>query len=304
MKTTMLGRHRCAVRVGCVLVGLLGSLAGAGGAAGAATSPSTTLAKPGGGQPRSAGDAAFCAQITTSQAVIAKAPLDAKAKFAITAKEWANIEKVAPSGLKASVTQVREAYDAAAASGDVASVKTTGVTNAGTRITDYLSASCRGGGAGGFNDPARVKALAAARACLEKNGIKLPTPGQPPQTGQAGQPPQTGQTGQRGQGGRGGVLRGLDPNDPKVAAALKACGSVIPTGGFGGRGGPGGVDFAKIQACLQKKGVTLPGPGAGQGNANGNGNGNGNGGQGGGRPVFDAKTQKAFDECRQAAGNA
>ena len=288
---------------------MLAGVLAAGAGAAPSTTPSTTPSKPGSGQTRSAADAAFCAQVTASQAIISKAPIDPKAKLAVAAKEWANIEKVTPPGIRSLVTQVRTAYETAAAAGDAAAVKTPAIASAGARITDYVAASCsRGGGDGGgpggpdgFNDPARAKAIAALRTCLEKNGVKLPAPGQPPgqtqPTGQAGQAPQDA----RGAGPRGGALRGLDRNDPKVAAALKTCASLIPTGGFGGRGGPGGGNFAAIQACLQKKGVTLPGPGAGN-----NGGGANNGGStnnGGPRPTFDAKTQKAFDECRQAAGN-
>ena len=61
--------------------------------------------------------------------------------------------------------------------------------------------------------------------------------------------------------GHGGGFRG-SANNPKFAAAEKACAGLRPKGGFGGGfGGRGGVSstaFAAYRNCLKLHGVTLP----------------------------------------------
>jgi hypothetical protein len=218
------------------------------------------------------------------------------------------------------------------------------------------------GGPGG-NSLERV----AYRECLTKNGVTLPAPGQRPNGGPANGGPSTGAAG-NGTGGKAGAGVattaagakaasaakpaagaagnqdgpgnggprggfGLDPNDPAVAKAMKACESLRPAGGFGG--GRGGFGNPAMQACLAKKGVTLAPPGdrAGGNAAGGNtvggntagangaaakpvakpaagnaaakpaaGVGGTSGGPAGGRPTLDAKTQAAFDACQKEVG--
>ena len=82
----------------------------------------------------------------------------------------------------------------------------------------------------------------------------------------------------------------LDLNDPTLAAAVKACGSVLPAGpngggGFGG-GGFGGGGFGAIRDCLAKKKIVFDPAQAG---ANG-------------QP--DEKTLKAIQECRAEAATS
>lgn len=60
-------------------------------------------------------------------------------------------------------------------------------------------------------------AFAVYRNCLQARGVTLPTPGQ--------------STGSAATGGFGGLTNSTDPT---VQAALKACASLRPTGGFGG----------------------------------------------------------------------
>lgn len=146
-----------------------------------------------------------------------------------------------------------------------------------------------GGPGRGGNSPERI----AYRECLTKNGVTLPAPGQggpnggPPNgapagvagtkgtgvkpasangaagtRGSAAKPPvgakpvsggPVGVGAANGGGGRGGF--GLDPSDPAVAKAMKACESLRPAGGFGGD--RGGFGNPAIRACLTKKGVTI-----------------------------------------------
>jgi hypothetical protein len=77
-----------------------------------------------------------------------------------------------------------------------------------------------GGGFGGQDS----SALQAFQACLKTHGVTLPTarPSGPPPSG-ATRPPGGGQ-------GAGPGLRGLNTSDPKVAAAVKTCRPLLPTG--------------------------------------------------------------------------
>ena len=77
----------------------------------------------------------------------------------------------------------------------------------------------------------------------------------------------------------------LDLNDPTLAAAVKACGSVLPAGPNGG-GGFGGGGFGAIRDCLAKKKIVFDPAQAG---ANG-------------QP--DEKTLKAIQECRAEAATS
>lgn len=216
----------------------------------------------GGGQNR-----AFCRQITDSQGVIAAAKGDAVAKLSTTAKEWLKIEAEAPSEIKPQVVVVRTGFQTAAKAKSTAAVKAKPVVDAGKTITNYVEANCsqRPGGGG--------TALAEYRDCLEQNGVKLPAPGQGGGAGGGG-------AGGGGNGARRGGLGQLDPSDPKVQAAMKACQSKLPAGGGPG-GGAGAGGGQAMRDCLARKKVTFtPGAGAGQ---------------------PDAKTQKAIDACRAEA---
>ncbi len=244
------------------------------------TTTKATQRQPGaGGAGRGGANRAFCSQVTDSQAVIAAAKGDAIAKLDLTAKEWVKIEAQAPTEIKPKVVIVRTGFQAAAKAKNNAAVKAQAVTDAGKAITTFVTTNCSRG-PGGFD----TSALTAYRDCLAKNGVTLPAPaagGQPPAAG-------AGQAQPGGQGRRGGLGQ-LDPSDPKVAAAMKACQSKLPAGGLGGGGGAGGAGFGGGQAlrdCLAKKKITFT---PGQGGTNG-------------QP--DAKTQKAIEDCRAEAAKA
>lgn len=112
------------------------------------------------------------------------------------------------------------------------------------------SAAAAAGGSGGT----AANGFAAYTACLSKNGVTLPS-------GRPG-----GGTGARPSGapgaGRvpGGGLGGLNTADPKTAAAVKACASVRPTGGFGGGANSSAIasQLTAYRSCLTDHGVTLP----------------------------------------------
>jgi hypothetical protein len=102
--------------------------------------------------------------------------------------------------------------------------------------------------------------LSAYRQCLSKHGVTLPNfsgRGTPP-SGAGGAP--EGGTPPSGTGGPPGG--GGFSNNPKFAAAAKACASVEPKGGFGGFGGgangANSTAFAAYRNCLKLHGVTLP----------------------------------------------
>ena len=78
-----------------------------------------------------------------------------------------------------------------------------------------------------------------------------------------------------------------------VALILAGCGSSDNNSSASAQPGPGGQPpqanqeaFERFQQCLQDHGVSLPRERS-------------QGGQPGQRPTFDAKTQEAFDACRQ-----
>jgi hypothetical protein len=106
------------------------------------------------------------------------------------------------------------------------------------------------GGAGGGN----AASFQAFRDCLTAHGVTLPAR---PAGGGGGQPPTGGQppaNGTRTTGGRFGNLTA------KQQAAMTACQSKRPAGGFGGgnaRGGPANPALAKYTACLKSHGVTF-----------------------------------------------
>jgi hypothetical protein len=288
--------------VGCVAAGSL-FVPGAQAATAATTAKkptqtdTKTAAKPAAAKTGSA----FCKQVTASQAVIGKAGGTPKSKLTAIGAEWTKIASSAPADIKADVLIVRTAYSAAAKAGVDTEAKAPAVATAGQKIGAYFAKNCGGGGIvasgegpggdgpGGPDNPERL----AYRACLTKNGLTLPTPGQRNENEGGSAGGNSGAGANAAGGPRGGGF-GLDPADPAVAKAMKACESLRPAGGFGG-GGPGGrgggLRTPEMQACLTKKGVkiTLPTPGA----AGGAGN----------RPAFDAKTQEAIEACRKELGN-
>ena len=179
-----------------------------------------------------------------------------------------------------------------------AAVATT--TGAPAAAADASGATTTAGpnGQGGADRRAAVQAY---RDCLTTQGLTLPSapqrqPGQngqngqgdpnaqpgdpngnlagplpsdqvgPPPSGQNGQPPVTDANGQpvRG-GGGGGFGGGLQSiiNDPANKAAVDACASLVPAGGFGGggpggNGGRGGQAFQAYLSCLKDNGVDIP----------------------------------------------
>ena len=218
-------------------------------------------------------NAAFCNQLTASQASIASATGTQKQKWQQIAAEWQKIEIKAPSAVKSDVKAVKTAFTKAA-EGDEATGKKTlaGIATQSKKITTFVTSNCAkrppvGDGARG-GDPARMAEL---RACLEKAGVAVPEPD----------------------------ADGARPNfdDPKVLAAAQECGF----GGPGGRSGGRGMSD-KVRECVAAQGITLPTPGngGGSGGASGSGSGSNTGRGGGGRPNFDEKTRAAIEACRAA----
>jgi hypothetical protein len=81
-------------------------------------------------------------------------------------------------------------------------------------------ASLRPAGGFGFGGGRFGAAFQAFRACMASHGEAIPTtrPSPPPTSPPASGAPRAGR-----------FLNGLSPNDPKVASALKACQSKLPT---------------------------------------------------------------------------
>ncbi len=127
--------------------------------------------------------------------------------------------------------------------------------------------------------PSPGAAISAFRACMTKHGVKLaqrrPGAGGPPTSGAGGDTGGGSAGGGTGGGRFGRAGGGFDPtkvpaNLPKgvtakkYLAAVKACKSKIPKGGFG-FGGANRGQFQAYLSCLRDHGVTIPQGGSGSG---------------------------------------
>jgi hypothetical protein len=125
-------------------------------------------------------------------------------------------------------------------------------TGASTETTTAAGSGPGTTTAGGANSAA----LQAYQACLTQNGVTIPT--RPSTAADA-----TTVAGQRGGGfgGGSGSLQGVIA-DPANKAAVDACASLLPPGGFTGGGGGGNAGGSQaLQAydsCLSDNGVTVP----------------------------------------------
>jgi hypothetical protein len=107
--------------------------------------------------------------------------------------------------------------------------------------------------------------FAALRACLQKEGINLPST-------RSGRPPQPGGGGLPGFGG-GGLKAPAGVSQSKFQEALKKCGAGrFPGGGRRFSSAAGRAALTKFAQCMRENGVNLPAP-----NTSGNG------------PVFNSK---------------
>jgi hypothetical protein len=130
-----------------------------------------------------------------------------------------------------------------------------------------VAAACSGSkdatttaGASATTVPSGQAAFAAYRACLAKNGVKLPSRGSGgSSSGQSGQSSGTAPPGGFGGGGFGGGGGGFASN-PAFQKAAKACEKLRPTGGFGGGNGnsAGRQAFQAFASCMSDHGITLP----------------------------------------------
>ncbi len=115
-----------------------------------------------------------------------------------------------------------------------------------TNATSSASASAGASGPGGAR-------FAKYRACLQAHGVTFPTrrPGTRPPGGGGGL-----------FGGGGGAGGGRFANNPRLAAAMKACG--VPTGGLGFRRRFSSPQYkaalTKFVACVHQHGYNLPTP--------------------------------------------
>lgn len=87
--------------------------------------------------------------------------------------------------------------------------------------------------------------------CLRQHGADIPT-AFPSRGGFTARP--TGPRPSAGFGGPGGGFFGQGQN-PQMQAAMRACVSVRPTGGFGGRGA---TQAAAFRNCMTQQSVTIP----------------------------------------------
>jgi len=121
-------------------------------------------------------------------------------------------------------------------------------------------AACGGGGSGGTSPAAASTPTAAASAgsaqayfaCLQQHGANIPTSRPTDFTRPTDRPSD-------GYGRGGGGFFGGQSQSPQLQAAMQACVSVRPTGGFGGGfGGRGGTALAAFRNCMAQQGVTIP----------------------------------------------
>lgn len=105
-----------------------------------------------------------------------------------------------------------------------------------------VASATRAGGPGGRF----ANFTTAQRACLAKNGVKLPAA----RTGTARPTPSASRS-------PGSFNGGVDFTSAKAVAAFKKCGVVLPTGGFGGQFNS--AKFVAFQKCLAAAGVQSTG---------------------------------------------
>ncbi|MFI0895443.1 hypothetical protein [Streptomyces sp. NPDC020983] len=163
-----------------------------------------------------------------------------------------------------------------------------------------LLAACSSGGGPGPSDAKGTTSasasssasgaadMAAYRACLEKNGVRLPSfsPGARPSGRPSGRPTD-------GSGFRGGFPGfGGASADPKAQKAVQACESLRPRFNRGA-GGADSSAFAAFTSCLKDHGVTLPSSSASPGV-----NGRRGGGMFSALDTSDPKTAKAYATCK------
>ena len=139
----------------------------------------------------------------------------------------------------------------------------TQIVGVATVVAGVLAA-CGGGGSGGTSPAAASTPTAAASAgsaqayfaCLQQHGANIPT-SRPTNFTRPTDRPSGGFS--RG-GGGGGFFGGGQSQSPQMQAAMQACVSVRPTGGFGGGfgGGRGGTALVAFRNCMTQQGVTVP----------------------------------------------
>jgi hypothetical protein len=159
------------------------------------------------------------------------------------------MERTVVSRLRVSIAVVLGALCLAVVAAGCGGSSSAAVAPASTTTGTTTTTPNSGGGGGG-----NASAFQAFRDCLTAHGVTLPAR---PAGGGGGQPPTGGQppaNGTRPAGGRFGNLTA------KQQAAMTACQSKRPTGGFGGgnaRVGPANPALAKYTACLKSHGVTF-----------------------------------------------
>jgi len=115
-------------------------------------------------------------------------------------------------------------------------------TTANPKITKLPTATGSDGNRGG----SFANLTTTQRACLVKQGVKLPAP----RTGTARPTPNPSRS--------PGTLSNRGTfNNPKTVAAFKNCGIAVPTGGFGGQFNS--VKFQAFQKCMTAAGFTPTG---------------------------------------------
>jgi hypothetical protein len=141
------------------------------------------------------------------------------------------------------------------ASGPIAAV-------AGITVAATLLAAC--GGSGGTSPAAAAASPSASasggsasayRDCLAQHGVAFPS--RSPGEGRSFGTPGGGGFGGGGGGGFGGGGGGFSVS-PQTRAALQACASLRPNGGFGGFGGRGGTALVAFRNCMSQQGVAIP----------------------------------------------
>ena len=117
-------------------------------------------------------------------------------------------------------------------------------------------------GASASASSAAGSGISAYRTCLSQHGVTMPS-GRPSgsfsHNPNAPRPSHSG-----GYGGGYGGYGGASAN-PTMAAAIKACASLQPKGGFGGGRGLGGTALAAFTSCMKDNGVTVNSAGGGLG---------------------------------------
>jgi hypothetical protein len=130
-----------------------------------------------------------------------------------------------------------------------------------SKNTSNTSSSAASSSSATASSSNRAADFRAYTQCLSQHGVAVPTLTARPDLSGRPRPSFARPSGAPRSGGPGGRFGFLGSADPSTRAALQACQSLAPQGGFGfRRGGDGTISattFAAFKSCMSDNGVTI-----------------------------------------------